>query len=189
MAFLEKGIRYRKGLFVTSHMARVYAVDFDVEEFETYFWKKIRNWLWVIRFIEIHTELCPNIDCFVVVRYEHIVSSDIKIRTEEMLKILRFLLTADTFTIKYRQNVERIGCILNLKADDQRMMSFDRHFESWNRIHSNVTTNVTVPANSSFIQIDDALRLAGDAFVCRCWNKIKSEASRYGYSLWKDTIC
>ena len=111
---------------------------------------------------------------YIYVQFENMVSTDINIRYNEVLKIMKYLYREDYYQSHESMFKKRLKCVFDkdFSATDYRM----------NRIHS--PTSGPTLLNESY-----AYQLLGSDIICKIWQDLEPYASSFGYHIWNNVSC
>eukprot|EP01083_Nonionella_stella_P029064 80084_1 len=109
---------------------------------------------------------------FLVIKFENIVHPNMNIRSNELLKLAKYVYSEQYFKDNQDLLKYRIQCIWNISQTDHRMESI--HRSKPNKWQLNKT---------------HAYNSLSDKSICRIWNEIRPYAAALGYSNWNNISC
>ena len=103
-----------------------------------------------------------------LIKYENIVNKDMNIKTDELLKIIKFLYHDEYYKENELLFKQRIHCVWNISLTDERLIAMHRD-----------------PPNAEQLNKTYAYQTQSDIFLDMIWDKIKPFAELFGYTSYK----
>lgn len=149
-------------------LKRANSIKFQMRFFNDYF----KLWASQVKFIHLHRKLSQNSNSkdFIIVKFEDLVNTDIKIKEQQIRRVLNFLINSDKLDTK--KIIEKFLCFWEVGEDDFRMDS----------IHRKVSNEI----KDKVLDINYLYNLFNDSIICKLWKSIEDEAIEFGYPIWRN---
>ncbi len=107
-----------------------------------------------------------------IITFENLVHKDYDIKTQEVLKIMKFLYRDEYYKEHQDLFKHRLDCLWNISKTDQRLSGIHRDKPNEKEL------------NKTF-----AYKSMGVESICNVWNKLKPFAKPFGYSIYNNISC
>eukprot|EP01084_Bolivina_argentea_P186183 320967_1 len=108
----------------------------------------------------------------IIVKFENIASPNIDVKTNEILKIIKYLYRKEYYAKNKDLFKYRINCLWNISKTDKRLKSIHRTKPTADQLNKTL-----------------AFQLLDRKFICKLWAKMKPYTSEFGYYVWNNVSC